>query len=127
MKSLSLITSCLVLTFCFALSGSACAQGTSANSSAGSSHSTFQGCLRGAAGSFELITSKKTYELVGNESELSKLAGREVSITGDKGSASGESTDVSGHTGDATSNPTAGTAPTIRVTSVTQISEHCGK
>jgi hypothetical protein len=87
-----------------------------------------RGCLRGGLDSFTLTSkSGTTYELVGDTSQLSKLSGDEVSITGRKGSASDVSTGLSGYTGLATSNPTEGSAPMIRVTQVQKISDTCVK
>jgi hypothetical protein len=89
---------------------------------------TVQGCLKGADGSFVLTSdSGTTYELVGDSHQLSRLAGMEVSVTGNHGSASDISTGESGHTGLATSNPTAGTAPTIQVMHAKKISSNCTK
>jgi hypothetical protein len=88
--------------------------------------STVRGCLSGAPDAFILASdSRTTYELVGDSTQLSRLVGKEVEVTGNEGSASGISTGVYGYTGLATSNPTAGTAPTIRVTAANKISDDC--
>lgn len=87
-----------------------------------------QGCLSGMADSFTLTTkSGKTYMLVGDSKLLNNLAGREVRITGEKGSATDISDGMSGRTGEGTSNPTAGTAPTIKVTRATKVADQCAK
>lgn len=87
-----------------------------------------QGCLSGDGDSFTLkTTSGKTYMLVGDFKELNKLTGKEISVSGEKGSATDISDDMSGRTGEATSNPTAGTAPTIRVIHATKVADQCMK
>ena len=91
------------------------------------SESSFRGCLHEGHSSFTLISdSGRIYELVGDAAQLSKLAGNEVMISGQEGSASDIDTDTPPHSGLSTSNPTAGTAPTIKVMNVTKVSDHCG-
>lgn len=108
-------------------------QNAQPNSSSSSSQtdprpSTVKGCLAGADGNFTLASqSGTTFQLVGDAAQLSKLAGMEVSVTGMKGSASDISTGQSGYTGLSTSNPTAGTAPMIRVKHAKKIADTCAK
>lgn len=86
----------------------------------------YRGCLRGDEGGFRLVTnSGRTYALVGDKSQLANLADKEVMINGEEGSASDVSTGMSGRTGEATSNPTAGTEPTIQVKSANKIADQC--
>ncbi len=120
MRNLLLMAPLLLFSFPFAV-----ATGSQANN--GSHHQTYRGCLDGADGNYMLkATNGMTYELTGDRTGLSKLAGKEVSLTGMEGSASGVSTGVYGHTGEATSNPTAGTAPTIHVKQVMKVADSCG-
>jgi hypothetical protein len=102
-------------------------QDNSGGSGHNSHNSSVRGCLGGAAGNYTLTSGDTTYELVGNEELLSKLTGKEVKITGPKGSATDIPPGMAGQTGEATSNPTAGAAPTIKVMVATIISDHCGK
>ncbi len=84
-----------------------------------------QGCLLGAPGALRLKTSGTTYEIVGDTAQMSDMVGKEVKVTGQEGSASDISTGLSGHTGLGTSNPTAGTAPTIKVKTAQVLSSDC--
>lgn len=118
----------LLVALLFALISWVSAQPAHASSQAGARQAVTQGCLAGGVGSFTLTSkSGTTYELVGDASQLSKLNGEEVSITGSKGSASDISTGLSGYTGLSTSNPSAGSAPEIRVSQVKKISGTCAK
>jgi Protein of unknown function (DUF5818) len=61
------------------------------NSGKGNS-STVHGCVRRAPGAFTLATaSGTTYEITGDSSQLNKMAGKQVQVTGEKSS----STDIS--------------------------------
>lgn len=103
------------------------AQDNSGGSGHNSRNSSVRGCLGGAAGNYTLTSGDTTYELVGNEELLSKLTGKEVKITFPKGSATDIPPGTAGQSGETTSNPIAGTAPTIKVMMATVISDHCGK
>jgi hypothetical protein len=123
MRNLLLITAFLFISFSRLLAQQ---DAGSDKSFPDANQSTVHGCLNGAPSAFTLASdSGTTYELVGDSTQLSQLVGKEVDITGSKGSASGISTGVTGYTGLATSNPTAGTAPTIRVTTAKETSDHC--
>jgi hypothetical protein len=118
----------LIVTFLLSSFALLWAQQPSRSSSGDPSQSTVHGCLKGGPGAFTLAAHNgTTYELVGDSQQLSKLSGKEVSVSGMKGSASGISAGMSGHTGEATSNPTAGTAPTIRVSSAVKLADQCAK
>ncbi len=98
------------------------------NSSAKAKDQSYRGCLKGAPGAFRLTSdSGGTYELVGDSKQLAKLSGDEVMVKGSEGSASAIDTGAPGNSGLATSNPTAGTAPTIRVNSVIKTADQCSK
>jgi hypothetical protein len=122
MRNLLLIISSLLVS-CSLLSAQQ--NDRSEKSSGDPGQTTVRGCLSPSALALT-SDSGTTYELVGDSSQLGKLAGKEVSVTGAKGSASAISTGTPGGTGLSTSNPTAGTAPTIRVTAAKKISDHCG-
>lgn len=118
----------LIATFLLLSLGLLWGQPHSNNSSGDSSQSTVRGCLKGAPGAFTLVGDNgTTYELVGDSQQLSKLAGNEVSVTGSKGSGTDMSTGMSGHTGEATSNPSAGTAPMIKVKKAVKVADQCAK
>jgi hypothetical protein len=124
MRNLLLLTASLFVSFSLL---SAQPNPRSGQSSHDANQSTVRGCLAGAPGAFTLKSdSGTTYEIVGDSAQLSKLAGKEVSVTGSKGSATDISNGESGHTGMGTTQPSAGTAPTIRVTTAAEISDHCG-
>jgi hypothetical protein len=89
---------------------------------------TVRGCLKSSSNGFALTSdSATTYELMGDPAQLSPLISKEIEVKGLRGSASDVSTGQSGQTGAATSNSTDGTAPILRLSSATRISDHCGK
>jgi hypothetical protein len=120
---------CLAIVFVFASFRLLSAQNNSAGSPPNNHNahtSTIRGCLGGTAGAYTLASSGTTYELMGNEELLSRVVGKEVKIAGTKESASDVSGGMPGDGAGAASDRGGGTEPTIRVSSVTILSNHCG-
>lgn len=120
MRTLSFIAAFVVISFAMLFAQ------PPAPGPAAPAHHEYRGCLRGEGGNFRLVmASGHHYQLAGDKSQLQNLTDKEVMIKGYEGSASDVSTGMSGPTGEATSNPTAGTEPTIRVDSVSKVSDQC--
>ena len=101
-------------------------QPASAHPSDRARQSTTRGCMKKATKGFTLTTSSgKTYELRNEFKQLRQFAGTEVEVIGLRGTATDFSTGVSGTSGLSTTNPSAGIAPTIRVSSVKKVSDQC--
>jgi hypothetical protein len=104
------------------------AQQSGSDSSSDTKHqSVTQGCLNNGSDGFTLSSGGTTYMLSGDTSQLAGMAGKEVKVTGNKGNASETSTGASGNSGLATSNPTAGTAPTIKITRISKVADQYSK
>jgi hypothetical protein len=118
----------ILVVFLIASTGVLVAQNNNSGNTSENRHghnSSFRGCISGSEGGYMLRSGGTTYELVGNQELVSKLVGKEVKISGLEGTGTDVSTGMSGNTGEATTNPSAGTAPTIRVSSATILSDHC--
>jgi hypothetical protein len=123
MRTISLTAAFVLMSFALSL-----AQPAAASPAPPPKDHEYRGCLRGEDGNFRLaMSSGHHYQLAGDKSQLKNLTDKEVMIKGYEGSASDVSTGMSGPTGEATSNPTAGTEPTIRVDSATKVSDQCNQ
>ncbi len=90
--------------------------------------SIVRGCLKASTSGFTLKAKNgTTYEVTGDTSDMSKLVWKEVELKGRAGSATDISTGLPEHSGETTTNPTAGAAPIIQVQSATRVADHCGK
>jgi len=94
-----------------------------------SSQTSIQGCLSGSTGSYSLAdNSGTTYQLQGDDSQLSKHVGQEVEVKGSESSASASpsSTSPSSSSSASTSSSTGASAgKAFNVTSVKKISSTC--
>ncbi len=103
---------------------------TSSSSGMGSSGSSnsIQGCLSGSTGNYTLTdNSGASYQLQGDDSQLSKHVGEEVQVKGSEGSASASSPSSSSPSSSASTSGTSGSsaAKSFNVTSVKKISSTC--
>lgn len=123
--------------------GASAQTSASADQTSSSSGQTFQGCLMGSNGNYSLTDAAGvTYQLQGDDSQLSTNVNKQVEVVGTPGasaSASASGPDAgsetsagsaagseNGNAGSAgTSNAQASSAKTLNVTSIHQIAESC--
>jgi len=96
----------------------------STDTSAGAS--SVQGCLSGGDGNYMLTEdgTGTTYKLVGNEAQLKKHMGHEVSVTGQPANDAGSQASASDQ-GQAQPSTGSAASTTIQVTNVKMISKQC--
>lgn len=101
---------------------------TGSQGAAPGGESETRGCLQASKSGLILKADDGTsYQLQGSRAQLSKLVGKQVLIRGRKGSATDVSAGLPANSGETTSNPTAGAAPTIQVSTATQLTDRCPK
>ena len=92
-------------------------------------HQKVEGCLSGTDGNFTLTDKAgTTYQLQGENSELSKHVGQEVRVMGSESAAASASSSASSTSSEASSNPSSsssGSGNTITVHKVKKISDTC--
>ena len=84
-----------------------------------------RGCLGGSPGNFTLTMDDTgtVYQVMGDESKLSKHVGHEVSVTGklmDNGGNAGSTSEMSGQSSGA-----AGSGPSLKVSHIEMVSTQC--
>jgi len=97
----------------------------SSNSSA--STGTVQGCLSGSEGNYMLTQdgTGTTFKLMGDETQLKKHVGHEVSVTGQSSGDAASTTTSNQGQGDTSAGSAADTRTTIQVTNVKMVSKQC--
>jgi len=109
--------------------------GTTADQNSSTAGDTFQGCLMGSNGSYTLTDATgTTYQLQGDDSELSANANKQVEVMGTAGSSSasasgtdnGSSGSAAGTETSSQGGSTSGAPKTLNVTSIHKIADSCG-